>query len=158
MISLGLNLLLAVVWLLLSKEPTPGVFAVGMLMGFALLAAFPTLLASRDYVRRTLAGLRFLLVFLREFVMANFTVAWTILFRPRTSLHPNFLTYDVAGLNPGEILLLSYCISLTPGTTTVNVSDDFQFLVLHALDADDPARIRENLDRVLKHGILAFTR
>lgn len=156
--SFVLNLLIAIIWLLLSTEPTPGEFALGGLLGFALLASFRRVLDSGDYVRRVLAAGRFLVVFTWEFLIANATVVRTVLFRSKESLHPNFMTYDVAGLKPFEILLLSYCISLTPGSTTVKVTDDFQTLVLHTLDVDDADATRSRLDRVLKHGILSFTR
>ncbi len=156
--SFALNLLIAAIWLLLSAEPSVPVFALGCLMGFALLAAFHRVLGSGDYVRRVFALGRFALVFTWEFLAANVNVVRTVLFQSRATLDPNFMTYDVAGLKPFEILLLSYCISLTPGSTTVKVSDDFQTLVLHTLDLDDPPAVRARLDRVLKHGILSFTR
>lgn len=158
MSSFALNLLLAVIWLLLSAEPSVAVFTLGFLLGFALLAGFHRVLGSGSYARRVFALGRFLMVFAWEFLMANGNVVWTVLFRARASLNPNFITYDVTGLKPFEILLLSYCISLTPGSTTVQVSDDFQTLVLHTLDAGDPPVVRARLDRVLKHGILSFTR
>jgi multicomponent Na+:H+ antiporter subunit E len=156
--SLALNLLIAVIWLLLSAEPSVTVFALGFVLGFALLAAFHRVLGSAEYARRVFALARFVVAFTWEFLVANANVVWTVLFRARESLHPNFVTYDVAGLKPIEILLLSYCISLTPGSTTVKVTDDFQTLVLHTLDVDDADAIRARLDRVLKHGILSFTR
>ncbi len=156
--SFALNLLIAVVWFLLSAEPSVAAFALGSLIGFALLAVFHRVLDSGDYVRRVFALGRFALVFTWEFLLANANVVRTVLFRSRESLHPNFLTYDVAGLEPIEVLLLSYCITLTPGTTTVKLTDDFQTLVLHTLDVDDAEAIRARLDRVLKHGILSFTR
>mgnify|MGYP000845357740 CR=1 FL=1 len=156
--SFALNLLIAVIWMLLAAEPSAGVFTLGFLLGFALLGAFRSVLGSADYVRRAFALGRFLLVFTWEFLAANASVVRTVLFRARTSLNPNFVTYDVAGLRPFEILLLSHCISLTPGSTTVKVSDDFRTLVLHTLDMKDPAAVRARLDRVLKRGILSFTR
>jgi multisubunit Na+/H+ antiporter MnhE subunit len=110
------------------------------------------------WTRRALAFLRFVVLFTREFLVANLRVAWTVLTRRSASLHPNFLTYDTRGLRPFEILLLSYCITLTPGTTVVDVDEDFQALVLHALEADHPGQIREYIDRILKDGILRFTR
>lgn len=158
MTSLGLNLFVAVVWLLLSADPSPASFAIGGLMGFALLAALPDLLGSRDYVRRVLALLRFGLVFTREFIVSNVTVAKLVLSRDPTRLRPDFIAYDTTGMRPYEILLLSYCLTLTPGTTSVEMSEDFRTLMIHALDADDPDAVRASLDRTLKHGILAFTR
>lgn len=156
--SFGLNLLIAVIWLLLSTEPSVAGFALGFVLGFALLAAFHRVLGSAEYARRVFAFARFALTFIWEFLVANANVVWTVLFRSRESLNPNFITYDVAGLKPFEILLLSYCISLTPGSTTVQVTDDFQTLVLHTLDANDPPAVRARLDRVFKRGILSFTR
>jgi multicomponent Na+:H+ antiporter subunit E len=158
MIALGLNLTIAVIWLLLSQAPTAGGFAVGYAIGFALVAAFRGVIGGETYIRRSLAFVTFLIVFTREFLVANIKVAGTVLFRSREALHPNFITYDVTGLTRPEILLLSYCISLTPGTTTVDVTPDFNTLVLHALDADQPDQARAEIDRTLKRSILAFTR
>jgi len=156
--SFTLNLLIAVIWLLLSAEPSAGVFALGFLIGFTLLGVFRSVLASADYVRRVLALGRFLIVFTVEFVAANIDMVRIVLFRSRDSLHPNFITYDVGGMSPMEILLLTYCVSLTPGSTSVKVTDDFQTLVLHTIDADDPDGVRARLDRLFKNGILSFTR
>lgn len=156
--SLGLNLLIAIIWLLLSEEPSPAVFGIGFGIGFVLVAAFRPVLGNDSYVRRGLAFVRFLAVFIREFLVANVKVAWAVLFRSRESMRPNFITYDIAGLTRAEILLLSYCISLTPGTTAVDITPDFQTLVMHAFDADHPDAIRAEIDRTLKRNILAFTR
>lgn len=158
MIAFGLNVVIAVIWLLLSRAPSAMVFAVGFAVGFALVAAFRTVVGGESYVRRCIAFVGFVLVFTREFLVANAKVAWMVLFRSRDSLHPNFMTYDVTGLTRHEILLLSYCISLTPGTTTVDVAPDFKTLILHALDANQPDQVRAEVDRTLKRSILAFTR
>lgn len=156
--SLGLNLVIAVIWLLLSSEPSAGAFAVGFIAGFALLAAFSTVLGSAGYMRRSVAFVRFLIRFTGEFLIANTKVAGTVLFRSRASLRPDFIRYDIGELTRTEILLLSYCVSLTPGTTTVEISDDFKTLVFHALDAGRPDAIRRSIDRTLKQPILSFTR
>ena len=158
MIAPGLNLIIAVMGLLLSQAPSATVFAIGYLLGFALVAAFRSVIGGEAYVRRCVAFLVFLLVFIREFLVANVKVAAMVLFRSRDALQPNFITYDVTGLHRPEILLLSYCISLTPGTTTVDISPDFTTLVLHSLDAVNPDETRAGIDHTLKKSILAFTR
>lgn len=158
MIAFGLNLLIAVIWLLLSRVPSAAGFGIGFVIGFALVAAFRTVIGGEAYVRRCVAFGRFVLLFTREFMVANVKVAGVVLFRSRESLHPNFLTYDVTGLTRSEILLLSYCVSLTPGTTTVDITPDFNTLILHSLDADHPEQVRAELDHTLKKNILAFTR
>lgn len=157
--ALALNLVIATIWLLLSAQPTTPVFVIGFLVGFLLIAAFRTLLPDGEsYIRRSLALARFAALFLWQFILSNFSVAMTVLFRSRDRLEPNYITYDTTDLTPGEILLLSYCITLTPGTVSINVSDDGRTLTLHALDAADPAAIRRQIDRGFKRAILAFTR
>ncbi len=156
--SLAVNLAIAVMWLLLSAEPSVSSFALGFGYGFLLLAVFRSIVGSESYVRRVLAFLRFLVRFAVEFLRANAKVAWAVLVRSRNSFRPDFVRYDTSDLTRAEILLLSYCVSLTPGTTTVDISDDFKTLTLHALDADRPDALRSEIDHSLKHGILAFTR
>lgn len=156
--SVIINLLIAVIWLLLSPMPSIQRFAVGFLLGWVVLFLFAPLLASENYIRRCVALGRFLLVFAREFVVANINVVWIVLFRDRDDLCPNFIRYSTHGMRPSEILLLTYCISLTPGSTTVEVSEDFETLILHVIDADDPHAVRGRIDAVLKNGILSFTR
>jgi multicomponent Na+:H+ antiporter subunit E len=156
--SFGLNVAVALIWLLLSEESTPVTFGIGFVIGFVFLGVFRPILGSDHYVRAVVAFSRFLVIFSREFIVANAKVISAVLFRSKHSLHPNFITYDVGGLSRPEILLLSYCISLTPGTTTVDVAEDFRTLIIHVLDADSPDEIRAAIDRTLKDSILRFTR
>jgi multicomponent Na+:H+ antiporter subunit E len=156
--SFALNLAIATVWLLFSSAPSVGVFTLGYLMGFAFLFLLQEVLASQDYIRRTLGLLRFLLVFLKEFLLANLSVLRIILGSPRESIPPNFLTLDVTGMTRLELLILTYCITLTPGTTSVEVEADFQTLVVHALDAKHPEHVRAQINTSLRDAILRFTR
>jgi multisubunit Na+/H+ antiporter MnhE subunit len=156
--SLLLNLLVAVIWLLLHDAPSLRHFAFGFALGFLLLALFRQVLGSQSYVRRMLAGLRFSWVFGKAFVLSCGELIRTILFVPVSRLRPAFIEYDVSALSKGEILLLSHCISLTPGTNTVDVAPDFSHLKLHVLDCPDVDEVRRSIDETLRKGILAFTR
>jgi len=156
--SLALNLMVAVIWLLLQVQPTLLDFAVGAALGFLLLFLFRPVLNSGDYVRRVLAAFAFIGVFAWEFIRACTQLIWFALFVPIERLRPEFIIYDVSDLSRLEILLLSHCVSLTPGTNTVDISHDFTRLYLHVLDCPDPAAVRADIDNNLKRGILAFTR
>jgi multicomponent Na+:H+ antiporter subunit E len=152
------NLGLALLWTFLSSPPSLVSFVLGFGVGFVLTAAGERMFPGQRYSRRVLALGRFVLRFCREFALANFTVAAVVLLRSRDALHPGYLTYDVTGLSPLEILLLSHCISLTPGTTSVEIEDEGRTLLLHALDAKDPEEVRRSIDRLLKEPMLAWTR
>ncbi len=156
--SLMLNLLVAFIWLLLQPQPGLRDFAFGFALGFALLALFRPVLSSHDYVRRMVAALFFTGVFAKAFLLSCAQLIRITLFVPFSRLQPDFIDYDVSGLNRVEILLLSHCISLTPGTNTVDISPDFTHLHLHVLDCPDPDAVRRSIDGTLRRSILAFTR
>jgi multicomponent Na+:H+ antiporter subunit E len=158
MTSFVLNILVAVIWLLLQTEASLVVFATGWLAGFVLIALFQPILGQNGYVRRTLGMLRYVVVFGRAFLVSCWQLVVVSLFRRVESLQPRVITYDVRGLTAFEILLLSHSISLTPGTTTIDVAANGSHLLLHVLDAPDPEAVRNDIDRTLRCGILAFTR
>lgn len=153
-----LNLGLALLWTFLSSSPSLFSFVMGFGMGFVLTAAAEGMFPGQRYTRRVMAAVRFIGRFCREFAVANFTVAAVVLCRSREDLYPGYLTYDITGLTPLEVLVLSHCISLTPGTTSVEIEDDGRTLLLHALDAKDPEEVRRSIDRMLKEPMLAWTR
>jgi multicomponent Na+:H+ antiporter subunit E len=153
-----LNLTIALLWLLLSDSPNTVTFLVGFVAGMVLLALFAPVLPKERYHGRMLAVLRFGCVFLREFTLANWDLLRTVLLQSREDLHPNLLTLDVSGMTRAEILLLSHCISLTPGSVTVQIEPDFQWIVVHALHARDPAAVRERINATFRRAILEFTR
>lgn len=118
---------------------------------------------SRSSNRRSLPGRAlglalFCFCFTKELLLANIAVARTVLFQPRSALAPGFVTYDLRGLTSFEIVVLTHCITLTPGTTSVEVSADQNTLLVHALDARDPDGVRASIRAGLEAPLLRWTR
>jgi multicomponent Na+:H+ antiporter subunit E len=113
---------------------------------------------GHSWPARVVGFLAFCFHFSRELVMANIAIAKSVLFQKRADLAPGFLTYPLKGLSHFEILLLTHTITLTPGTTSVKVSDDFSELLIHAFDARDPDGVRASIKNGLETPILAWTR
>lgn len=55
----------------------------------------------------------------------------------RLDLHPAIIDYPLTVHSDAQITLLANLITLTPGTLSVDVSDDRKFLRIHVLDAPD---------------------
>ena len=108
--------------------------------------------------RRALCLVAFAGRFVRELIMANISVARDVLFKTREQLRPGFVIYDLRGLRDTEVVMLTHCITLTPGTTSVEVSADRASLVVHALDASDPDAVRASILEGLEKPLLAWTR
>ena len=153
-----LNVVLAFIW----SSTRGGISLVGLLLGywlgFFLLWLCRPIFARADYFPRVVAFLRFCIHFARELLLATFSIALAVLFRRREHMHPNVLTFNVEGMSHWEIMLLSHCITLTPGTTTIDVTKDLKTLYIHAFDASDPDAVRQSISQGLKDPILRWTR
>ncbi len=110
------------------------------------------------YFRRILAFVYFLGYFLIIFVKANVSIGAAILFQSIECMEPNIISMDVSDLEKWEIILLSQCITLTPGTTTIEITKDLKIIYIHAFDAKDPKKVIKSIEKSLKNPILRFTR
>lgn len=158
MISLVIHLAIACLWLFLAETPALSDFVIGLVVGFILLMILPDALGSREYVRRSLALLRFFCIFAGEFLKANFEVARIVLTRPARSIRAGFFFYDVRELTKLETLILAHLISLTPGSTSVEIHEDSGRILVHALELGDAARNCAAIDASLRRPLLAITR
>jgi multicomponent Na+:H+ antiporter subunit E len=57
-----------------------------------------------------------------------------------------------------EILILANMVSLTPGTLSLEVSDDRRILYVHAMFIDEPENVRRSIKEGLERRILEVTR
>ncbi len=113
---------------------------------------------ARSWPARAVGFLLFIVCFTRELVLANIAVAKSVLFQKTSDLAPGFVIYPLAGLSRFEILILTHSITLTPGTASVEISDDHRELVVHAFDARDPDAVRASIKNGLETPLLAWTR
>ncbi|WP_312162757.1 Na+/H+ antiporter subunit E [Phenylobacterium sp.] len=135
----ALSAALVAVWLLLSNRLTVGGLVLALL--FAVLVP---LFTSRFWPDRpklrfgpALAG--YLAIVLWDIVVANFHVAWVILFHRNRDLRRRWLVIPLSVRSPEAITTLAGTISLTPGTVSSDVSADGRHLLVHALDLADSA-------------------
>jgi multisubunit Na+/H+ antiporter MnhE subunit len=150
-----MNVALAFVWSFLGGQQTMGNFAIGYILGFVLLSLFPVFRST--YTRRVQATFKFILIFIREWLMSNLAVASVILDPKMKKLKPGFAELSVAGLTRMETLILSHCITLTPGTTSVKFMPDGNTLLVHSLFADSPTLISD-IETHFKNNLLECTR
>ena len=80
--------------------------------------------------------LSLILLFARELVLGALQVAWLAL-RPRLELQPALVAYPLTVTTDAQITLLANLITLTPGTLSVDVSDDRRTLYIHVLTLHD---------------------
>ena len=138
------SILLALAWAALHGEITLLNLVVGYVVGYAILAllarggVLPKTLASRTRHAVGLAAF-----FAREMLIANIRVAGDVLrgnqFEPAVVAIPLDVTSD------GEILLLSMLINITPGSVTIDLSDDRRTLYVHVMHMNTPDETRREI-------------
>jgi multisubunit Na+/H+ antiporter MnhE subunit len=152
------NLLLAFLWAAWQGLGSDTLI-LGFLVGLGVLRlCLPLYPSQHAYFRRLLGLAVFMGVFAREMWNSTKSVADTVLRQDVDDLHPNLLTLDASDLSGPEILLLTHCITLTPGTTSVDVAPDRRWILVHALDGSHPEAVRRSIEGSLKDAILRFTR
>lgn len=153
-----LNIICGIIWLFLAEKPGVSTFATGFVIGFLIICLFHPVLNAHSYIRRSFGLLLFCKVFLKAFVLSNITIAKAVLFERNKDLQPHFISYPVGHLSDGELVLLSHVITLTPGTTSVQISPDRSTLVVHAFHGAHPENVIADIQEVLESAIMRFTR
>ena len=149
----GLSVLLVIFWLLMANSLSVGGLVVGIVIGLVLPIFTATFWPGRPRVN-FVAGFTYLMLVVRDIVTANFEVAAIILVRRNRDLRPAWLVIPMDLATPEAITVFAATISLTPGTVSSDVSACGRFLLVHALDAADPAaeiaRIKARYETRLK--------
>ncbi|MGV2098279.1 Na+/H+ antiporter subunit E [Rhizobium sp. 21-4511-3d] len=142
MIAFLFNLLLAIAWAAVSGSASPHNLLLGFVLGAIALAIVRQSIGRGAYVFRAGRIVSLALLFLKELALSAWTVALTVL-KPRMDIKPGIFAFPLTVDRDFEITLLANLITLTPGTLSVDVSDDRRTLYVHALDCSNPQAARK---------------
>lgn len=138
------NILLALVWAAITGSFTLANIIVGFLLGAVALYLIREQVGSLGYFRRAVRVGSLALLFLYELALSAWRVA-TLVLSPKMDLKPGIFAYPLKVDRDFEITLLANLITLTPGTLSVDVSEDRRVLYVHAIDASDPDQTRRDI-------------
>ncbi|WP_447553486.1 Na+/H+ antiporter subunit E [Vreelandella sp. EE22] len=151
------NLLLGLAWVLLSGDFTGLNLLVGMIFGYIALVLIENQVdALKGYPARIPRIIRFIGFFIKELVQANLRVGFDIL-TPPWHMQPGVIALPLSARTEMEITMVANLISLTPGTLSLDVSDDRRVLYIHAMFLDDEDELRRNL-KEMEHRALELFR
>ena len=142
-----LNLFLAIVYSLLVGEFGILTFITGFVLGYVVITLYALTTNQPSYPMKAIRLMRFAAYFLYILVKANLQIAWEII-TPGLSQQPRLIRYPVGRLDAVETTTLSNCITLTPGTLVVDISDDEQWLYIHCMYAKDRDSAVAELDEL----------
>ncbi|MGP9791724.1 Na+/H+ antiporter subunit E [Roseinatronobacter sp. NSM] len=148
-----INLLLAFAWAAMTGSFGLGTLATGAVLGFfALWLSAPLTGIDRLYFLRSYRVVRLAVYFFWELLLSSVRVAWDVI-RPFPKNKPAIIEMPLSVKSDIEILLVTNLISLTPGTLSVDVTQDRSTLMVHAMFADDPdalvAELKNGMERMV---------
>lgn len=144
----AVNLLIMLGWVMITGDWSSMSLFTGFLVGFAALWVARDLFGPNRYHARVVGALRLLVAFVRELVVSSVSVALAVL-SPRAADDSGFVEMPLDARTDVEIMTTANLISLTPGTLSVDVSEDRTRLLVHAMFVGDPAETIA----AMKHGI-----
>ena len=136
------SILMALAWAALHGEVTTGNLLVGCALGYALLALLEKGgVLSPAFQNRVARALGLAAFFIWELMVANVRVARDVL-SPRTMIRPAVVAIPLDVTSDAEILLLSALINITPGSVTIDLSEDRRTLFVHVMHMSSPEASR----------------
>jgi multicomponent Na+:H+ antiporter subunit E len=147
---------LPLTWMALTGNFSVGNFFLGFVIGsLALWIVHPTgeVVPLIFYFRKVFLWLKFIGFFLWELQLASLRVAFDVLtvrhhMRPAVLAIPLDLDTDLG------ITFFANVITLTPGTLSLDVSNDRKTLYIHAMYVDDVEQFKYNLKNRLERRIM----
>lgn len=148
----ALNAMLAFAWIFVTGIFTGLNLIVGFVVAFAALYVPRHIWGDTHYFRRAAQLVRLLGVFLYELAVSGFGVAWLV-FQPHMRFKSAIVDIPLDTESELEIMLFANLISLTPGTLSLDVSDDRKALYVHVMDCSDAESERHDMKQTFERNI-----
>lgn len=152
-----INLLLTFVWVALTGHFEPGNYAFGFLVSYFILRSIAVNDGGVGYFNRIPKIIGFFFFFLYEMLKANLQVAYDVI-TPKFFMKPGIVEFPLTAKTDFEITFLANCISLTPGTLIIAVSDDRKSMFIHVMYLEDRDKFIEDVKKGLERRILEILR
>lgn len=148
-----LNLFLALTWAAATGNFQPYNLALGFALGLGIIYFYQRVTGPVEYTHRFWRVVTFILFFIWELFLANLRVAYDVA-TPSHEMRPGVVAIPLTVKTDGQITLLANLISLTPGTLSLDVSDDRRVLYIHAMYVDDPDELRHEIKAGFERRVL----
>ncbi|HLR61092.1 MAG TPA: Na+/H+ antiporter subunit E [Lentibacillus sp.] len=151
------NLIIAVMWMLLSETYTVSSFISGYLLGILLLLLLNRFIPDTFYMKRAFKIAGLIILFIKELILSNIDIV-KLAYARKPVFEPGIFALPTELTSNWEITLLANLISLTPGTLSVAVSRDNTHLYIHAMHIDDIDDEIKSIKNTFEKAIMEVTR
>lgn len=152
-----INITVAIIWMFLQNSYTGSSFLIGYVLGIVILLVMRRFLTFDFYMKRVWAIFKLIILFIREMTLANIDMVKIVL-GPKDTIKPGIIAMPTNLETQWEITLLACLISLTPGTISMDFSDDNKIIYIHAVNSEDKEEVIKNIRENFEQTIMEATR
>ncbi len=151
------NLLLALVWAITTGSFTLTNLLIGFVIAYIVLGASWRDRGSRSYFSKAGQAAGFVVFFIWELTKANVRMAQYSL-SPLSKLRPGVVAVPLEEMNEIELTVLANLITLTPGTLSLDVTEDRRTLYVHCMDVPSVDAVRREIKEGFERRVLEVMR
>lgn len=126
------NLLLTFIWVALTGAFTFANIIFGFILSYFVLIVITRGSGRARYFKLVPKLIAFVFYFLYQLLKANLQVAWEV-GTPKLHMTPGIVGVPLDVKSDAQITLLANLITLTPGTLSLDVSEDKKVLYVHSM-------------------------
>ena len=152
-----INILLALAWGAVTGSFSEVNLTFGFVLGFGALYLIREQVGTGAYFEKVVKGFGLAFLFVYELILSAWRVAMIVL-RPKIELQPGIIALPLTVDRDFEIAMLANLITLTPGTLSVDVSEDRKVLYVHCIDVPDPEATINDIKNGFERRILEVFR
>lgn len=152
-----MNFLLAMAWVALTGKFVLANFIFGFVLSYLIMWVTSRDDNSRKYYNRIPRVIAFIFYFLYELIKANVQVAYDVV-TPTFYMRPGIVAIPLSAKTDLEITLLANLISLTPGTLSLDISDDREVLYVHGMFIRDKQSFIKSIKSGFERRLLEIMR
>ncbi len=157
--GLLVNLVLTLSWVMITGLFTFVNIFIGFLLGYAVLAITQRVTGRPGYAGKLVQTITLIVFFVYELSLANLRLTLDII-RPDARIRPAIIAMPLSARTDLEITVLANLITLTPGSTSIELSDDRRTLYVHLVNIGDSSleEVRNELKRGFERRLLDVMR
>jgi len=152
-----LNIVFAAVFTLLLGSGSIAAFLSGFALGYLILWLSSPLYPETGYFKKLPKVFNLTGYLFWELMISSLQVAWDVI-TPKHINRPGIIGVPLAARTDLEIFLVANLLSLTPGTLSVDLSEDKKTLYVHVMFLEDIDKTRAGIKNGLERRILEVMR
>lgn len=141
--QLPIHVALVLTWMAMWGSWAPFHVVAGTVVGGLILYALTKGTQQPFYMRRVVAVIKFVSLFLWQVVLSSIFVA-RIALDPKPKNRPGIVALPLRLKTDGTITALTHMLTLTPGAVPIDITPDRREIFIHCLDLNDVEAVRQS--------------